>query len=117
MKALICGDRNYVNKYLIREWLYKLRDWGYDTIIEGEARGADIIARNEAIKMGFIIERFPAQWEKYGRAAGSIRNRQMLTEGKPDFVLAFHNNIKNSRGTKDMLRQAEGVGVQTLLIE
>lgn len=45
---------------------------------------------------------FPAEWNKYGNAAGPIRNGQMLREGKPDLVLAFGYG----RGTDDMVTQA-----------
>jgi len=46
-----------------------------------------------------------ADWERYGRAAGPIRNRQMI-ETKPNLVLAFHNNLALSKGTKNTVDQA-----------
>ena len=52
----------------------------------------------------------PANWVKYGRAAGPIRNRRMLELVPPDLVVAFHDDLESSRGTKDMViaaRQAE----------
>lgn len=116
-RALICGDRNWTDHEPIRAWLDKLKDWGYDTLIEGEAPGADSIARDEAYAMGFTVLKFPANWRKYGRAAGPIRNRQMLEEGKPDIVVGFHPNILASRGTKDMLTQAKKRGIETVLVE
>ena len=61
MKVLICGDRNWPDRDAIRSWLSKLQDWGYTTVIEGEARGADTIAREEAEKAGFCVLRFPAE--------------------------------------------------------
>jgi hypothetical protein len=89
MKVLICGDRNWTDKVTIQEWLLKLKDEGYDTVIEGEARGADIIARKEAEKLGFNVLKHPADWDKHGKAAGPIRNREML-DLNPELVLAFH---------------------------
>jgi hypothetical protein len=59
---------------------------------------------------------YPAQWHKYGRAAGPIRNQQMLAEGKPDLVLAFHDDIDGSRGTKDMVNRARRAGVKVEVI-
>lgn len=41
--------------------------------------------------------RFPAKWNEHGKAAGPIRNQQMLTEGKPDVVFAFHDDIASSK--------------------
>jgi hypothetical protein len=60
---------------------------------------------------------FSANWEKHGLAAGPIRNRQMLTEGKPDLVIAFHENIEKSKGTKNMLELAKQAGVATYLFK
>jgi hypothetical protein len=50
---------------------------------------------------------FPAQWTRYGRAAGPIRNQRMLDEGRPTMAYAFHDDIANSRGTKDMLERLQ----------
>ena len=60
---------------------------------------------------------FPADWKKYGRAAGPIRNKQMLNEGKPDLVLAFHTNIENSKGTKSMIQIAKKSEIKIILIK
>ena len=91
-KVLICGSRDWTAHEPIRAWLSKLQDMGFDTVIEGEARGADIIAREEAQLLGFTVMPFPANWRQFGRAAGPIRNRQMLDE-QPELVLAFHEYI------------------------
>ena len=117
MRVLICGSRDWTDIELIRSWIAKLQDWGYSTVIEGEARGADSIARNEANKAGMIVMKFPANWDKYGKSAGPIRNTQMLVEGKPDLVVAFHNNIQISKGTKNMIKQAEAARVKVILVE
>lgn len=77
-----------------------------EVIIEGEAAGADSIARDVAESLGIPVEKYPANWTAHGLAAGPIRNRQMLTEGKPDAVLAFHDDIEASKGTKDMVQAA-----------
>jgi hypothetical protein len=106
-KVLVCGSRDWLDREPIRVWLCKLHDWGFDTLIEGEARGADTIAREEAEKLGFTVLKFPADWDKYHKAAGPIRNKQMLVEGKPDLVIAFSKDIQNSKGTKNMIQQAD----------
>lgn len=82
-------------------------------IIEGECRGADRIAREEAEKLGMEVIPFEAKWERYGRGAGHIRNQKMLDEGKPDKVVAFHNDITSSKGTKDMIRRAKEADIPT----
>ena len=115
MRVLCCGDRNWSSYKIIRRELEKLRS---DTIIiEGCANGADSISGDIASEIGYRLLEFPADWNKYGRAAGPIRNKQMLDEGKPDLVLAFHSNIENSRGTKNMIEQAKKRGIVIILIK
>lgn len=60
---------------------------------------------------------FPANWDKYGKKAGPIRNAQMLEEGRPNLVLAFHDNLQFSHGTKDMCEIAVKAKIKTLHIE
>jgi hypothetical protein len=81
-----------------------LKNLPKDTIIiEGEARGADQIAGEIASELGLLVEKFPANWQRHGRKAGHIRNAQMLCEGKPTEVIAFHEDWANSRGTRNMI--------------
>lgn len=81
-------------------------------IITGRCRGADRIAEEEARKLKMPVQTFPANWQKYGRSTGPIRNQEMIDLGKPDIVIAFHNDIKNSRCTKDMVKRAEKAGLE-----
>ena len=111
MRVLICGDRNWTDRKAIRDFVSGL-PFG-SVVIEGEAKGADSIARDVAGEQGFMVMPFPANWKLYGRAAGPIRNKQMLTEGKPDLVVAFHNDIDSSRGTANMVDQARKAGIET----
>jgi hypothetical protein len=104
-RVLVCGDRYWTDKEMIKEKLSKNKD-NIDMIIEGGANGADRLASECAKELGIPVMEFPANWKKYGRAAGPIRNRQMLDEGKPEVVLAFHDDITKSKGTKNMVEQA-----------
>jgi hypothetical protein len=110
MRILFCGDREWSNYKTICDVMADLKP---DVVIEGEARGADSMARDAAEYFGIPVERYPANWKVYGRAAGPIRNTQMLDEGKPDLVVAFHNDFKNSKGTKNMVEQARKRGIPT----
>lgn len=111
VRLLVCGDREWKDPEPIRELLLEVKP---EVLIEGECRGADLIARAEAEKLGILVLPFPAQWKRYGRAAGALRNQQMLDEGKPTMVVGFHDRIGESRGTRDMLRRARKKG---LLVE
>ena len=108
MRVLVCGDRSWSNLAPILRELKRLRP---TVVIHGGARGADTLAGAAARQLKIPVEVFPAQWDLYGKSAGPIRNKQMLVEGKPDLVLAFHTDIMASRGTRDMVRRAERAGV------
>ncbi len=108
-RILICGDRDWTDVETIENFIRSLPP---DTvIIHGNSRGANKIAEREAKEHGLIVKGYSADWNQYGRAAGPIRNKRMLLEGRPDRVVAFHNDLSKSRGTADMLRQAEKRGV------
>lgn len=118
MRVLVCGSRWYDNQPMVDVVLdYLCPNLGATTIIEGEARGADLMARNWAQERGVTFEPYPAEWSQYGRRAGPIRNQKMLVEGKPDMVVAFHENISESAGTADMLSRVEDADIPYFLVE
>ena len=89
-KALICGGRDYNDRETVRRTLDRIKP---AEIIHGAAKGADTGADTPAGEYardrGIPCRRFPADWQRHGRSAGFVRNRQMLDEGKPDLVVAF----------------------------
>ena len=111
--VLICGDRNWNNRASIVKRL-KLLPAG-TLIIHGGARGADSLAGEEALKMGFEVQVFPAEWDKYGLAAGPKRNIQMLDQN-PHLVIAFHPNLTKSRGTAHTVREARKRQIKVHLV-
>jgi hypothetical protein len=113
MLLLVCGDRNWNNRPAIWD---ALRSYPADTVvIHGACRGADSIAGEEARRLGYGVREFPAEWSKWGKAAGPIRNRQMLAEN-PDLVIAFHENLAASRGTADTVREARVRDIPVLVV-
>ena len=109
MRVLVTGDRDWTDLVVILDRLSELPSG--TVIIHGACRGADKLAGEAAQLLGFSIIEYPAEWGKYGRAAGPIRNRQMLEEGQPNLVLGFHDNISESKGTKNMLAISEKAGI------
>lgn len=108
MRLLVCGGRDFRDTKLAYRVLDRLnRAHGIDVVIEGDARGADRIAGYWARRNRIDNIKFRADWDTHGLAAGTIRNGQMLAEGKPDMVLAF----PGGRGTADMIRRARAAGV------
>lgn len=115
MRVLVCGDRDWLNKALVKKKLEELKG-KIEVVIEGEARGADTCGRIAAQELGIPVLKFPADWKKHGKAAGPIRNNQMLKEGEPDLVLAFHSNIEESKGTKHMVKIARKAGIEVIIV-
>jgi hypothetical protein len=115
VKVLCCGGREWQYKGIIRRVLTTVRP---TSIVEGECRGADVICRQVAETLGIPVHKHPADWKKHGKAAGHIRNQEMLDK-HPDIelVLAFHNDIANSKGTGDMKRRAEKAGIPVRVIK
>lgn len=108
-RLLVCGDRHWTDEKAI---VRVLKHYHSDTvIIHGGAPGADTLAGQFGKRAGFEVIVFSAEWDKHGKAAGPIRNRRMLEEGKPNRVIAFHPDLRKSKGTADMLRQARAAGI------
>lgn len=77
-------------------------------IVHGNARGVDRIAHQEAQKAGLLIESHPADWDRYGKAAGFIRNEEMAKLGA-DLCICFWDG--RSRGTLHMMEMAAKYGI------
>jgi len=114
MRVLVCGGRGFSDCKLVFDTLDRLaKSEVVDCIIEGDAPGVDRMAGAWAKRRRVDLRLFPADWQTYGRAAGPIRNRKMLDEGKPDLVIAF----PGGRGTANMVEQAERAGVRVIRLE
>jgi hypothetical protein len=109
MRVLVCGDREWTDILPIALRLVQLPEDA--VIVHGDCRGADRLAGNEADLIGLTVESYPADWKRYGRGAGPIRNQQMLDSGI-DLVIAFHPDPNNSKGTKNMLNMAGRAGIE-----
>jgi hypothetical protein len=124
-KVLVCGGRDYgwkvengvkIQDDTAKRKLYRALDTLLRAIeeegrnlvlIHGAATGADSLSDGWARQCEVEIEAYPADWDTHKRAAGFIRNSQMLKEGKPNLVLAF----PGGRGTAMMVSLAEKNGV------
>lgn len=104
MRILVCGGRDFLG---ITQ-LYRVLDASKMThLVTGGARGVDKLAEEWARDRMVPYTVYPANWDKYGPAAGPVRNQQMLDEGKPDKVIAF----PGGKGTSDMIRRAQKAGI------
>jgi len=108
MIALVCGGRDFDD----RDRLYKVLDRLKPSfVIQGGARGADAMAGEWAVDRGVPMAEVRAQWDRYGKQAGPMRNGWMLML-KPDVVVAFDGG----RGTADMVQQARSAGIRVILV-
>ena len=114
MKVIIAGGRDIEDYELLLEAVLNA---GFDitAVVSGTARGADKMGERFAEEAGIPVYQFPADWDKYGRAAGPIRNQVMADFG--DALIAIWDG--KSRGTKGMieLAQKKGIPVHVELIK
>jgi hypothetical protein len=118
VRILVTGSRDWTNGKMIQTALLRAmlehgaRTRAEVTVVHGACpSGADAIADSMAKAMGIQVERYPADWERYGRRAGFIRNDEMVKLGA-DVCLAF---IKDeSKGATMCSRLAEDSGIRTV---
>lgn len=118
VRVIVCGSREWSDAAIVR-WFLGSRDRHVTTVIHGAARGADRIAGQVARQLGFDVVEFPADWLGKGKAAGHIRNKVMLDEGKPAVVVAFKDGFDFTHqrgGTENMVRIAKEAGVPTYVV-
>jgi hypothetical protein len=114
MRILVTGSRRWTDYNIIRDaiWAAALGiRWEDCTLIHGNARGADIMAAEIAEILNMNIETHPARWDIYGRAAGPIRNQEMVDSGA-GICLAFL--MPGSVGTSDCVKRAKKAGIMVM---
>lgn len=126
MRVIIAGGRNFNNFELLESEVIRifriLKSEGIFntrndiTIISGTAKGADKLGEKFAEKYNLKLERFPADWSKYGKSAGYKRNQQMSIFAKEDngVLIAFWN--QTSKGTKHMIDIATRDGLKVFVV-
>lgn len=112
MIVLVCGGRRFEDARLMRATLIEAGLTSSDVLIHGGATGADAHAEYEARAIGCHTARVDPLWNRHGNAAGPLRNAAMLRL-RPDKVIAF----PGGRGTANMVRQAEEVGVAVQVVQ
>lgn len=119
-RILVTGARDWVN----REQIFEALDRAYIflagkkrvVVVHGAATGADSLAREwfvDRLEQGWHVteEFYPADWVKFGRSAGPIRNLDMVAAGA-DICLAFPLN--KSVGTRHCMKAAQTAGIQVI---
>ena len=116
MKLAIVGGRDYNNyenvKYHVLRYFNSERNSLFDEVISGGAGGADALAKQLAKEMNIKYTEFPADWETHGKAAGPIRNEQIMQY--TDKVIAFWDG--QSKGTMSAINLARKYKKDTIII-
>lgn len=109
MIVLVCGGRDYPARQDAFSCLDSLHaQYGITGIVEGEARGADTLAKEWAIARGVTLYPHRADWDTHGKKAGHLRNAAMLNNNPPPtYCVAF----PGGRGTADMVSKAKAAGL------
>lgn len=107
MTILVCGGRDYDDQARVTAALSEFAMTGPHVVVHGAARGADTLASFAAFALGWEVRGYPANWKRDGKAAGPIRNAEMLARERVDLVLAFPGGA----GTYDMVKKARKAGV------
>lgn len=112
MKLAIVGGRDFNDYDLLLEYmgLFLLED--VEEIVSGGANGADTLGERYANYYNIPIKRFLSEWQKYGKAAGFLRNQTIIDNC--DMVLAFWDG--QSRGTADTIAKAKKAKKPTFIV-
>ncbi len=108
MRLLVCGGRRYGNNRFLHKFLDAINivHGPVDVLINGGAKGADTLAQEWAEHNKIHVETYMAEWDKYGRSAGYIRNGEILKIGKPDMVVCFPGG-KGTAHMRDLAKKAD----------
>jgi hypothetical protein len=109
MRTIVCGGRDFTDADLLNDTLNAFQ---ITVLAEGGARGADALASAWARERSIPVQTYRADWRKYQRAAGPRRNLLMLSDFRPDLVIAFPGGT----GTAHCVRTARNLGFPVTVI-
>ena len=111
--VLVCGGRYYDNAVAVHGALANIdRVHGVNRIVTGGCGGADALGEEWAEMHDVSVSTYIPNWVRHGKAAGPLRNQEMLEKEKPDLIIAF----PGGKGTADMVRRGRKAGVEVLEI-
>lgn len=113
MRVIVAGTRTFKDYELLRSKLDEfLKDIEDIEIVSGSARGADALGERYAKEKGYKITRFPADWNRFGKSAGYIRNEEMAKYA--DKCVVFWDGV--SRGSFHMINLAKKYNLELHII-
>jgi hypothetical protein len=114
MKLAVVGSRNITNEELIFDSINSIANGRLDTltIISGGARGVDSIAAIWSKQNNVPLIVFTADWKKFGRKAGIVRNNDIIKEC--DTVLAIWDG--KSKGTYHSIKLGYSLNKNVVIV-
>lgn len=107
-RVIIAGSRCFNDyEYLKKCMDFYLKNQKDVVVLCGEAHGADTLGKRYAQERGFSVLSFPADWRRFGRAAGPVRNRAMSAQA--DACVVFW--VGGSPGSASMVAEARRAGL------
>lgn len=110
-KVAIIGSRTFTDydqvKLVLSDYLGQI-----DLIVSGGAIGADALAERFASEHSIPTQIFKAEWHRYGKAAGMIRNKDIVNAA--DVVFAFWDG--KSKGTEGAMKLAKAAKKKVVMI-
>jgi len=110
VRVIVAGSRGLTHPAFV-EAAIKASGFVITTVLSGTARGIDRLGEAWATERGIPVERYPADWDEHGKAAGMLRNREMIA--KADALIAIWDGV--SRGTDDCIRHARLKGLKVFV--
>lgn len=111
MRIVCTGGRDFKEWALVTHLLETLKP--KDIFVGDCPTGLDLLVRQWGTSTGCKLKIFYADWNLHGKAAGPIRNREMLEAAGDALVFAF----KGGRGTADCVRQAIAMKFTVLQVQ
>lgn len=117
MRLLVCGHTDFFDSVHVGQSLDAFHARHPVTaVVAPEIAGPSTYARMWGKRNGLPVETFKPNW-KLGARAGPMLNRQMLSHGKPDYVIAFATQVfDNKSGVQHMLTIARKAGLPTMVV-
>lgn len=124
LRIIVAGSRQYNNYEEAERKIFEFfrvfnecnkgKSFSGIKFISGTARGADSLGERFAEENGYELVRFPADWDKFGKRAGVLRNAEMAkyasVDGHKGVLIVFWDG--KSRGTEHMINIAKRYGLE-----
>lgn len=116
MNVIVCGSRS-ITSYDIVASIIEMSGFTIDCIISGTAKGVDRLAETWAQENLIPVKRFPADWNKYGKKAGILRNTEMINYVQKNGGAVICIWDGKSRGTRHMINACKTLDLKCYIVD